>query len=287
MNYTRATTAVLAAALLLGQVQSALAGEYNDAVIFGKVTLQTAPIDEGDPTAYFSVTIPATAGATDKFGNPATIWNLGDVQCGGVYDSFYNGGPGHFRVQNTGNLPAYVYISTGFGGDVSFRNQSESADSYSFDTAEILFNSANFINPLPSPRLQNRELLDHNGYCNYSARDGYALAVSTDVTAIVPSWRPLSWLYFENGNNWNDANEAVWEQYQVDSNYSYLWRLRLSNELTQNNWNLPTAYLAYMPVGETQLFDLKFWAPLERGDELNWFVIRIEASPFRRWDHDR
>ena len=94
-------------------------------------------------------------------------------------------------------------------------------------------------------------------------------------------------MYFENGNNWNDANEAVWEQYQVDSNYSYLWRLRLSNELTQNNWNLPTAYLAYMPVGETQLFDLKFWAPLERGDELNWFVIRIEASPFRRWDHDR
>ncbi len=37
-------------------------------------------------------------------------WNIGDIWLGGVADTWYDGGPGKFRIKNVGNIPAYVHI---------------------------------------------------------------------------------------------------------------------------------------------------------------------------------
>ena len=273
MNYTRATTAALAAALLLGQAQSAMAdATYNDAVIFGKVTIAEGGDANNTDTLFLSVTIPATEGAVDAYGNPATIWNLGTVMAGGVYDSFYNGGPGHFRVQNTGNYPAYVYVSTGYGAPKFTGNQSGDG-SYYWGTAELQFTGLDGMEPVALPKFlgncENREWR-------------YALAVSTEVTGLVPVWRPLSWFYNSDDVKYYNAADATGFD---GGNVFYFQMIGAKGEWISDY----SAYLAYMPVGETQLFDLKFWAPLMR-DEYNykfWFPIRIEAAAFKLWDHDR
>lgn len=286
MNYTRATTAALAAALLLGQAQSAMADDpvptYNDAVIFGKVTIAEGGDADDPSTLFLSVTIPATEGAVDAYGNPATIWNLGTIMAGGVYDSFYNGGPGHFRVQNTGNYPAYVYVSTGQNGDPKFQGHQEPNIPYYTESAEALFGDdycGRALFPIAMPKFLEQVLNDDPEEAAYF----YSLAVSTEITGRIPVWRPLSWFYgmeMKSGNmGYKNSAEALrWHG----------WRYVFS----QGDWAMGEetfTYLAYLPVGETQLFDLKFWAPLRRDEYCYkfWFPIRIEAAAFKLWDHDR
>ena len=117
----------LATALAAATLPVHASTNYNDVVIFCKGTVTPNGVESGN--AYLSVTIPATEGATDIYGNPTTIWNVGSVMAGGVYDSFYNGGPGHFRVQNNGNMPAYVYVSTGYG-DPKFQGHQDNNYGY-------------------------------------------------------------------------------------------------------------------------------------------------------------
>ncbi len=274
MNYTRATTAALAAALLLGQAQSALADDpvptYNDAVIFGKVTIAEGG-DANDPsTLFLSVTIPATEGAVDAYGNPTTIWNLGTVMAGGVYDSFYNGGPGHFRVQNTGNYPAYVYVSTGWGVPKFTEHQGQNSSFYG-NTAEQLFGIGYpVLSPVSLPKFMDQD----DAYM-------YALAVSTEITGPVPAWRPLSWFYDDGDVAYYNGADAT----SFDGDSVYTFQTMGAKIVSMLDYS---AYLGYIPVGETQLFDLKFWAPLSRvGNSNTWFRIRIEASAFKLWDHDR
>ena len=61
-----------------------------------------------------SVSLLPTEGYYDNYGNPVTIWNVGNVPAGGVADSWHGeGGPGRFTAKNTGNVKAYFYITTG------------------------------------------------------------------------------------------------------------------------------------------------------------------------------
>ena len=274
MNYTRTTTAALAAALILGQALPTLAETtWNDAVIFCKGRLLQNG-ESGD--ACLSVTIPVTEGATDYYGNPTTIWNIGEIMAGGVYDSFYNGGPGYFRVHNNGNLPAYVYVSTGYG-DPKFRDHQAAVVNgqrqyYYQNTRQLLGFDSLFLSPVALPKFQQ----DYdNGY------DAYAMAVSTDVTAIVPIWRPLSWFVSAESDEYVNGATAL----------SYDWYYTFPSGTVEPETFTEgleyTAYLAYMPIGETQLFDLKFWAPLRASSQDFWFPIRIEASAFKLWDHER
>ncbi|MBQ6925780.1 MAG: hypothetical protein IJQ73_14180 [Kiritimatiellae bacterium] len=278
MNYTRATTAALAAVLLLGQAQSAMANAtYNDAVIFCKVTIAENGEENGDK--YLSVTIPATEGATDSYGNPATIWNLGTVMAGGIYDSFYNGGPGHFRVQNSGNMPAYVYVSTGWN-EPKFQGHQDTSDYY-YDSLLRLFENVGSMEPVAMPKILDQLLEWYYQTDNNEVKRCYALAVSTEITGRVPVWRPLSWFY--------DGNDVAYYNGADATSYDPNYRRYTFQTIGTKGEGISdySAYLAYMPVGETQLFDLKFWAPPRKGEDHYWFPIRIEASAFKLWDHDR
>ena len=275
MNYTRTTTAAFAAALLLGQALPAQADPiWKDAVIFGKVTLQDAPLDPWDGDVYLSVTIPAS----DNMPDNVQIWNLGTIQFGSVYDSFYNGGPGYFRVKNTGTYPAYVYVSTGDGdlrGGDGWSNMSDLA----FEVCEILNRNGEyceyqFLQPNPwFHQIRNSDL----------AFSSYKLAVSTDVTAVVPTWRQLSYIFCYNPNSgsyYADGRDLKYDEYYVYD---------AQNQQIDADYCQASAYLAYMPVGETQLFDLKFWAPRERwrSEDNYLFFIRIEAAAFKLWNHNQ
>ena len=284
MNLSSIRNAAIAA-LILGTAAAAHAERtYNDAVIFGNVTLRGAMDSE---EAYLSVTIPTTDGAFDIDGRPTTIWNLGTVMASGVYDSFYHGGPGYFRVENTGNYPAYVYVSTGTYFTPRFNGSDDRSSGYSYsEVAMRLFDPYGLVDyremePVAAPKFLSCEW-GQDGYV-------YALAVSTDVTALVPMWRPLSWFWVEDYDGYNSIGKMVdgstarsfdGEEYCFTVE-GCVWR---SSDLM--------AYLAHMPVGETQLFDLKFWAPPnnwhDQSELLNrWFIIRIEASAVKLWDHDQ
>ena len=276
MNYTRATTAAVAATLLLGQAQSAMAEPtFSDAVIIGRVKLQGMPSSTNE--AYLAVTIPASDGMLAN----VKLWDLGTVRCGGVYDSFYNGGPGHFRVQNTGDYPAYVYVSTGEDGEV---RGFESLDvNNTSDLGHRLFDNYHGLEVYPW-----LQICDDEWYSSST----FKLAVSTDVTAIVPTWKPLSYLFCYD--SWNWSNHTYTNARYVDGRTLTLRNGMLrsgANELPHVEDYRASAYLAYLPVGETQLFDLKFWAPLERrdsNDSTDWlFFITIEASAVKFWEHDQ
>ncbi len=250
------------AALFLGTAQSVRAA-WNDAVIFGKVTIMPMGGSNVNPDAYLSVTIPSASGVTGASDTSPTIWNLDTVAAGGVYDTFYNGGPGRFRVQNTGNIPAYVYIATGGAHYYSYVNDvawtaSDLLEKYLDEHGDLNGQPIVFLCSVPQPNFM-RENLD------------YALAVSTDVTGVVPAWRPLSWVYY-NGQFLRDSSGYFEENILSPSS-------SLENECF--------AYLSYMRPGETTPFDLKFWAPLFDGFGNFWFAIRIEASGFKLWDHER
>lgn len=257
-------TLALCATAALATASSVRAETRNDAVILCTVRLET-PSSDG----YLSVSIPDSV-ATGTTVGPVKLWNLGTVAAGGVYDSFYNGGPGYFRVQNTGTLPAYVYVSTGWECHIERGGNGWTANNGSFsDIAETYVADHPWEGWMPfNPWIQG---WDDEGYCA-------KLAVSTDVTGIVPNWRPLSYVYAYDSHNyttWIDGSKGLYDGAGLligTSRYD-----RDSDECS--------AFLAFMPVGETQLFDLKFWAPYwDDGDR--YFVVCVHASAVRLWEND-
>ena len=231
----------------------------NDAVILCTVRLES-PSGDG----YLSVSIPDSV-ATGTGVGPVKLWNLGTVAAGGVYDSFYNGGPGYFRVQNTGTLPAYVYVSTGYepikdGYPVAV----DWEDIARTNVADHAWQDLKF-----NPWIQG-----------WDQGENYAkLAVSTDVTGIVPNWRPLSYFYDMNSigadTGWFDGSKGIYQS----------GNLYYGGKKVSFNRNEASAFLAFMPVGETQLFDLKFWAPYWNGGDF-YFVVCVHASAVRLWEND-
>lgn len=273
----RVRAPVMLAALMI--VSAAGAQIYNPAVVYCKATILSAGGSNGT-TNYLSITLPETPGAVDQEGNPVTIWNIGDVVAGGVADSWHGeGGPGRFVARNTGNVPAYVYVTTGVDGFSELFDQngvplSGDDSGWYWERLRYLFGEGRVaLIPRPTIRLDAR--ITDGEYQAHS----YHLALTTDVTAKAPTWRSLDRLAL-NGYEWVDST--------TEASYG-LWDA------------VCAAYLAYMPVGEYQPFDLKFYAPQNRYYNqytYRWeeadltgraasFVFRVEASAFPRWEHDR
>lgn len=91
-------------------------------------------------------------------------WLLGSVPAGGVRDTWTQGGPGKFKVTNSGDVPAYVHVVTGTDGG-------------------------------PYPLFPAGSLPVSNN-C-------YVMAFATNVTGLLPSWNLLDKDYpfgWEGGN---------------------------------------------------------------------------------------
>jgi hypothetical protein len=58
----------------------------------------------GKPDAYMSLELPKDPIAGEAW------WNIGQLPLGGVADSWYDGGPGKFRIKNSGNVACYIHI---------------------------------------------------------------------------------------------------------------------------------------------------------------------------------
>ncbi len=210
-----------------------------------------------------SVTLPATEGYVDSKGNPVTLWRIGNVVAGGAVDTFYSdNGPGAFQVRNTGSAPAYLYITSGMWyGDGHLQNETQahqegdlnndynpSVSRYIENTVRTVFgDEAHVYGCVPTEKEMS------GGY-------EYRLAVSTVISSKLPVWRNLNWFY------------------------SGEWR---SAEVEAFGGGTCGQYLGYLLPGEVLPFDLKFWAPLKMHGETIAFPIVIEASTFKRWDHDR
>ena len=267
-------TLALCATAALATASSVRAENRNDAVILCTVRLETP-----SATGYLSVSIPDSVATGTEVG-PVKLWNLGTVAAGGVYDSFYNGGPGYFRVQNTGTLPAYVYVSTGsqceiwrqgkewYAGDSTFEDIAETYVADHWWDGQRSFN----------PWIQGS---NHEG-------DSAKLAVSTDVTGIVPNWRPFSYFYSTGPYTDPETGLDVWVYTGWIDGSKVIYQsggLSYGGERVSFARDEVSAFLAFMPAGETQLFDLKFWAPYSGHGDC-YFVVCVHASAFRLWDNE-
>lgn len=256
MNATRCRNRLLAGLLVLGAVGAAPADSLTQlpAVVYCKARLLDSGEQSGD--VVLSVELPPTPGFLDPEGNPVTVWNVGDVVRGSVADTWHSGGPGYFTARNAGNVGAYVYVMAVSEIEAS-GNPYPNAPYPGGQMYEHLFPGVGpfwFVRPKPSPR---------DGQIGDSPDEAspmdYHLALTQDVTAIAPTWRPLEHVSYLNGTLYTSSIERQC-----------------------------SAYLAWMPVGEYQPFDLKFWAPANgpTGDPLG-FVFRVEAATFPLWEHDR
>ena len=260
-------TLALCATAALATASSVRAETRNDAVILCTVRL-ACPSPSG--YGYLSVSIPDSVATGTEVG-PVKLWNLGIVAAGGVYDSFYNGGPGYFRVQNTGTLPAYVYVSTGSDCEIRREGHGWPAGDSTFEgiartnVADHAWQDLSF-----NPWIQGWDLEEKSA----------KLAVSTDVTGIVPNWRPLSYFhdmhYTGLDTGWFDGSKVIYQS----GGLSY------GGQMVSPDSNEVSAFLAFMPVGETQLFDLKFWAPYVTPTVDCYFVVCVHASAVRLWDNE-
>ena len=252
---------LLSATLLAGIALPAGAEtSINYAVVFCKAKV----LKSGD--TVLSVTLPMDTSYTDIYGDPMIVWDMGTVAPGGVVDSFFSeGGPGRFKVRNNGNCAAYVYVTSGGFWNGNERNNGpfgetqEHDDEYFWRSAWSAFGDD----------------VDCWGECVPTQRDYegdgyvYRAAISTSVDTKYPVWRNLE--YGWGGGNYDapdSTRDADW--------YEGLWG------------EICGQYLAYLPAGETQLFDVKFWLPIYMDwDRPAVFPIRIEAAAFPRWDHGK
>lgn len=256
---------LLSATLLAGIALPAGAEtSINYAVVFCKAKVI------GSKDTVLSVTLPMDTSYTDIYGDPMIVWDMGTVAPGGVVDSFFSeGGPGRFKVRNNGNCAAYVYVTSGGFWDGNEQNNSpfgetqEHGNEYFLRSAESAFGNN----------------VEGWGRCVPTQRDyeeeewAYRAAISTSVDTKYPVWRNLEYGY-EGGNY--DAPDPMMSSASGADWYKDSWA------------GFCGQYLAYLPAGETQLFDVKFWLPRDmHGDRTVVFPIRIEAAAFPRWDHGK
>ncbi len=254
MNSSRRRVGLLAAALTVTVAAGLHAGTtYNNAIVFCKATIQESGQMSGN--YLLSVELPPTPGYTDPDGNPVTIWNVGNVPAGGVADTWHDGGPGYFTVRNTGNVGSFVYVV-----GIARNEYNDVPAGGTWDYQAVLGHLFGYGPPQLFPRPEPFTPESYGG-------ETYHLALTTDVTARAPTWRSLDHV----SRPGLGYPQAGWD-YQSDP---------LSFQCS--------AYLSWMPPGEYQPFDLKFWGPAEftvwNGPV--FFVFRVEASAFPRWEHDR
>ena len=254
---------ILPALLALSLAANVQAEEYKDGVIYCKATIASSD------TEVLSVYLPPTPGCVDHQGSPTTVWNVGNVPSGGVADTFFSDkGPGAFQVKNDGNRAAFVYVITGcptsgfYAYDTRPGAPAGISNANAVSEEGLIFLFGEMINHMmPQPVDEYR-----NGV---PFRSGYRLAVSTDVTGKVPNWRPLNWMYVKPTDAWE------FREFQTGQDF---WNWSTTEKCYQ--------FLSYLAPGETQLFDLKFWAPSDHPSESIGFVVVLQASQFRLWQHD-
>lgn len=147
----------------------------------------------------------------DSPGQTNTLWNMGTVPQGGVKDSWYDGGPGTFRLKNTGDTQAHIWITA----EMPDGNDPIGEGFFMLPT-----------NALPTG-------------------DRFALAFSTNVQDVAPSWNLL------NRNYWPD-------QPPYDARPESTFR-PFSKAL----------------AGEYVVFDLKFFAPQQLPSGPDRYSFRI------------
>lgn len=246
--------ALLAAAMLAG-VGMAYGNGISNNVVYCTANIISGPKNGALPMV--SVSLPPTEGYYDNYGNPVTIWNVGDVPAGGVADSWHGeGGPGRFTAKNTGNVKAYFYITTG--------------SSQSYSPMQNAWTGQ--VTPLPNVMNEGmiRDVLGLEGkYLNapcisphelygWPYEGAYHLAFTTDTTAKVPTWHSLD-KRFQNGNMNIGADKMS---------------------------STTVGFMGTVIPGDYLTFDLKFWAH-PRAEWPAIFTFCVEASEFPLWDHGR
>ena len=227
-------------------------------VVYCTANIMSGP--ENGALSMVSVSLPPTEGYYDNYGNPVTIWNVGNVPAGGVADSWHGeGGPGRFTAKNTGNVRAYFYITTGRSQFYSPMYGHEGNGNNSITTRPNVMGSAEISNhlglvgeSLEFPCISPHEL--------YGCHDwgAYHLAFTTDITAKVPTWHSLD-KRFCNG----------YIDFGADPRSS-----------------TTVGFMGTVIPGDYLTFDLKFWAhPQAKFPAI--FTFCVEASEFPLWDHGR
>lgn len=246
--------ALLAAAMLAG-VGMAYGNGISNNVVYCTANIITGPENGASPMV--SVSLPPTEGYYDNYGNPVTIWNVGNVPAGGVADSWHGeGGPGRFTAKNTGNVKAYFYITTG-----SWHSYS-SMENYWTGQVTMPLNVMdeqlveNYLG-LSGLHLKASCISPHELY-GCPDFEAYHLAFTTDTNAKVPTWHSLD-KRFCNGH--------------IDFGASP----RMSTTVGFMGTVIPGDYLT---------FDLKFWAH-PQAEFPAIFTFAVEASEFPLWGHGR
>lgn len=265
-SHTRTLLCLAAFAATTAQAQDT----YKDGVIYCKADVLNTPFK------ILSVSLPASNGYSDYSGNPCTVWNIGEVPPGGVADTFFSDkGPGAFQVKNDGNRGAFLYVVTGSADAFPVTKRAKEGYSY-YDTPNLenfpynlssIFGE-DILTSFPAQPVDRFE----NGV---PQRMYYRLAVSTDVTGKIPAWRPLNWAYCHEAPDPGDGSSYCFREFQPGDDY-----------MQYSGTGTCYQYLSYLASGETQLFDLKFFAPTDSVSDNFGFIVIIEASEFRLWQHD-
>ena len=244
--------AVLAAAMVAG---AAAYANYDENSTPLHVVYCKAAITPGAGSGWtnISVTLPATEGYYDRYGNPITYWNVGEVSAGGVVDSWHQeGGPGRFTAKNVGNCGIYLYVRS---CSENYHSESLPRNIFPWDDVNPDIFGDGMRQCYPCSSLQ---------MWRHSVVGFYHLAFTTDVTAKVPTWHSLAYCLV------------------CQCNHSYGWHK------CDGGYDDVAAYMGYLEAGEYLPFDMKLWAPRGYNGAFNMlFTFCVEASPFPLWDHGR
>ena len=260
--------ALAATVLTLGSAQAEK--DPLESVVFCKATMHTATGNEKEDV---SVTLSfKSTGAGDR---QYAIWNLGDVACGGVADSWHGeGGPGKFVARNSGLVDAYVYLTSSHDNDYSqfwfsgkYGPERCNMMAVSDNDFERVFGGKAGTRAWPSASLEAYRR-ESDQYASLS----YCLAFTSDVEARRPTWHMLNRCYSSDGRD---------EQ----GNSVYAWRENNHASVSQMRWI--GAYMGRLTAGDSMPFDVKLWAPRQWPEGMPfYFTFKVEAASFPLWEHD-
>ena len=276
----------IVASLLLAAAASARAVTNEFGVIFCHASVSNA----SGSAACLAIALPATSGFSDTNGNPVAVWDVGNVVAGGTADTFHSeNGPGAFQARNVGNRAAYVYVTSGYPL-LDDGNSTVDGRAYYADTLRGLFGDSG----LHECTADFEGSWDPWGYAQ-----SYRVAVSTSVDTKFPVWRNLEWLYYRgmytDGDGNGPSSSYDEEMYMGWMHFPSFMKDRLAQRDYYNYYyngyvDLPCGvcgqYLGFLLPGEEVPFDLKLWAPAECENSIG-FIVRLEASTFRRWRHGK
>ncbi len=186
----------------------------------------SATISTNNSYGVLAIELPNTPGYTNF------VWIMGNVPYGGVKDSFYDGGPGMFKVKNVGGSAAYVYLET-------------------FCLLTALPFVAEWRAQAAPP------VTDSFHYC---------LALATNVMAVAPTWKPLN---HELTRNWGPYISVLgaFLGYALPGEY-LVFDLKFWAPAKQGNptMTITPYYGGDREVGHLLMFEASsfpLWAPLD------------------------